>query len=316
MNFKYMIKWLLTILLAAAAPLLNAAQPSPPARGAMEQQGYATADDAAAALAAALRAQDLNRVLAVIGPESRAWLTSGDEVADRGEWERFIAAYDRKHVIGTTSDGRAILVVGADDWPFPAPLVRRGERWFFDAAAGAQELLNRRIGRNELDTIQTLLAIVDAQREYAAGDLDGNGSPDYALRFVSTPGKRDGLFWPVAEGEPASPLGDLIGAAAREGYGRRDNDGPPRPYHGYFFRILSGQGKAARGGAFSYLVGDRLIGGFAVLAYPAKYGVSGVMTFIVNHEGVVFQKNLGRETLTVARRIKTYNPDASWRKVD
>ena len=199
MNFKYMIKWLLTILLAAAAPLLNAAQPSPPARGAMEQQGYATADDAAAALAAALRAQDLNRVLAVIGPESRAWLTSGDEVADRGEWERFIAAYDRKHVIGTTSDGRAILVVGADDWPFPAPLVRRGERWFFDAAAGAQELLNRRIGRNELDTIQTLLAIVDAQREYAAGDLDGNGSPDYALRFVSTPGKRDGLFWPVAE---------------------------------------------------------------------------------------------------------------------
>lgn len=314
MDFKHMISTILVSLLVVVTPIMGVAQAEPPAR--IEQQGYPTPEDAAAALSTAVRAQDLNRMLSVIGPAARAWLSSGDEVSDRHEWERFSAAYERKHAIGALADGRGQLLVGDDDWPFPAPIVRRGERWFFDAAAGRDELLNRRIGRNELDTIQTLLAIVDAQREYAAGDLDGNGFNDYARRFVSTRGTRDGLFWPVTANESASPLGDLIGTAAREGYSRSAQEGQPRPFHGYFYRLLSGQGKAARGGAFSYLVDDRLIGGFAVVAYPAKYGVSGVMTFAVNHDGVVYQKNFGGQTPAAARRIKLFDPDASWRKVD
>jgi hypothetical protein len=315
MKFKQMMKTLAMAVLIAMAPAIDAAQPSPATRTVV-QQGYATPEDAARALAEAVRAQDRQAVLAVVGPASRSWLASGDPVADRADWQRFLAAYDRKHAISPLSDGRAVLLAGDDDWPFPAPLVRKGERWFFDAAAGRQEILNRRIGRNELDTIQTLLAVVDAQREYAANDLDGNGSNDYARRFVSSEGTRDGLFWPVEADQPPSPLGSMFVAAAREGYDRKAGGDQPQPYHGYRYRMLTGQGRDAPGGAYDYLLDERMIGGFAVVAYPAKYGVSGVMTFIVNHDGRVFQKNLGKNTEAAVARLRTFNPDASWKAVE
>ncbi|MCM8596721.1 DUF2950 domain-containing protein [Accumulibacter sp.] len=315
MNCKFLIGTLAAALLVSAVPTVAAASPAAAART-VAQPGYATPGDAAQALAEAVRAEDLKALVGVLGTASRSWLSSGDPVIDRRDWERFLAAYDRKHTISEVSDGRAILLVGDDGWPFPAPLVRNGERWRFDSAAGKDEILNRRIGRNELDTIQTLLAVVDAQREYAAGDLDGNGSYDYARRFISSTGQRDGLYWPVAEGERPSPLGPLVGAAAREGYAARAAGNEPAAYHGYRYRILTAQGKDAPGGAYDYLVGDRLIGGFAVLAYPARYGVSGVMSFIVSHDGTIYQKNLGPASEAVARRMTRFNPDASWRKLD
>jgi hypothetical protein len=316
MKFQRMMKTLAIAGLIAAAPAMAAAQPAPATRGALQQQAYATPEEAAGALAAAIRGLDEKALLAVLGPTAGDWLASGDAVADRKDWEKFLAAYDRQHRISPLSDGRAIVIVGEDDWPFPAPLRREGQRWVFDAAAGREEIVNRRVGRNELDTIQTLLAVVDAQREYAAGDLDGNGSNDYARRFISSEGARDGLFWPVADDAPPSPLGPLIGAATREGYRSRAAGGPPIAYHGYRYRMLSAQGAAAPGGAYDYRVNGRLIGGFAVLAYPAKYGVSGVMTFIVNHDGTVYQKNLGRNTETAASRMTRFNPDVGWTKVD
>ena len=261
-----------------------------------------------------MRAKDQSAVLAVLGVKSRSWISSGDEVADRQAAEKFLANYDRKHAISESSEGKAFLLAGEDDWPFPAPLVKKANGWVFDSEAGRQELLNRRVGANELGAIQTLLATVDAQREYAVGDLDGNGFNDYAQRFVSTSGKRDGLFWPVAANEPLSPLGPLVGEAAREGYGKK-SDGKPVPYHGYHFRMLTGQGKSAPGGAYSYLANGKMIGGFAAVAYPAKYGVSGVMTFVVSHDATVYQKNLGKNTQETAVKMRSFSPDSSWTKV-
>lgn len=307
----------LLIAAIASTTALAASDASRPASKAAAskpaQLSFATPDAAAAALADAVRAEDVQALLAVIGPDAGSWLSSGDAVADRADWRRFLAAYDRKHSIDKDADRQTVLLVGDDDWPFPAPLVRQGERWVFDAEAGREEIISRRIGRNELDTIQTLLAIVDAQRDYAVGDLDGNGYHDYARRFVSRKGSKDGLFWPVADGQPPSPLGTLIAGASSEGYtAAKPKGGKPTPYHGYLYRMLTGEGRYAPDGAYDYLVGDTMIGGFAVVAYPARYGVSGVMTFIVNHSGVVYQKDLGDATAATASRMKRYDPDASW----
>lgn len=315
MKFKWIMHSLAVAAALAVTPALAVA-PAPVAKpAATQQQSHATAEDAARALADAVRAQDKEALLAVVGPTARSWLASGDAVADRADWQRFLAAYDRQHRVEPLSDGRALLLVGDDDWPFPAPLVRQGGRWFFDAEAGRDEVLSRRIGRNELDAIQTLLAIVDAQREYAAGDLDGNGWHDYARRFVSSEGTRDGLFWPVAADQPPSPLGPLVAEATREGYRASAAGSQPRAYHGYRYRILAAQGPDAPGGARSYVVDGRMIGGFAVLAYPVNPGVSGVMSFIVNHEGIVYQKNLGRNGEAVAAKMQRFNPAAGWTRV-
>lgn len=310
MNLKYTMKTLALALLVAATPLSNIANAGP----SVAQQSFATPEDAGKALADALRGKDTNALLAVVGPKSRNWLSSGDEVADRLAREKFLTNYDRKHAISESSEGKAFLLAGEDDWPFPAPLVKQANGWVFDSVAGREELLNRRVGANELGAIQTLLATVDAQREYAVGDLDGNGFNDYAQRFVSTPGKRDGLFWPVSANEPLSPLGPLVGLAAREGYGKK-SDGKPIPYHGYHFRMLTEQGKSAPGGAYSYLANGKMIGGFAAVAYPAKYGVSGVMTFVVNQDATVYQKNLGKNTQASAVKMRSFSPDSSWTKV-
>ncbi len=316
MELKKTIRALaVTLLVAMMVPASHAAPPSP-SGGNIAHKVFAAPEDAVGALADAVRTQDVGALLAVVGPSARSWLSSGDQVADRENWRKFLVEYDRKHSVSKLSEDRAVLLVGDGDWPFPAPLVRRGGGWQFDAQAGREEVINRRIGRNELDAIQTLLAIVDAQREYAANDPDGNGLADYAQRFMSTEGRKDGLFWPVREGEPPSPLGPLVGAAAREGYGTRSANSQPQAYHGYRYRMLTAQGRSASGGAYSYLVKDRMIGGFAVLAYPARYGISGLMTFIVNHDGTVYQKNLGKATEVEAVKMRSFNPDASWKRAD
>ena len=229
-----------------------AAKPAAAKPAAAKQKTFATAQEAAAALGAAVRAENVDELFAVLGPDARPWVLSGDNVSDRADWKRFLGAYDQKNVVQGSGD-KAILEVGNDAWPFPAPIVKKGDRWAFDATAGREELINRRVGRNELDTIQTLLAIVDAQREYAAADPDGNGFADYARRFRSTAGKKDGLYWPEEAGKPSSPLGPLIATAAREGYGKAAA-GKPAAYHGYHYRLLTSQGKNAAGGAYNYLV--------------------------------------------------------------
>lgn len=312
---QQILKAVIAGVLAATFPAATYAQAavSPPAqKSAVVQKTFASPDDAANALIEAVRAKDANALLAVVGPGSGSWLFSGDPVADRNDWSRFLAAYDRKHAIDM-GDGRAMLDVGDDAWPFPAPIVKHGAKWAFDANAGRQEILNRRVGRNELDAIQTLLAIVDAEREYAASDADGNGYADYAKRFASSPGKKDGLFWPTEANEPASPLGPLVAVAAREGY-RKAKGEARTPYHGYYYKILTAQGKDAPGGAYDYMVGDKLIGGFAVVAWPASYRASGVTTFLVNHDGVVYEKDLGPQTASIASAMTRFNPDATWRK--
>ena len=309
MNFKYTMKTVAFALLVGAAAISNIAHAAP----GMGQKSFATPEEAGTALAEAVRSKDINALLAVLGPKSRNWLASGDAVADRLAAEKFLVNYDRKHAISESSEGKAFLLAGEDDWPFPAPLVKKSAGWVFDPLAGREELINRRVGANELSAIQTLLATVDAQREYALGDLDGNGYNDYAQRFVSTPGKRDGLFWPVSASEALSPLGPLVGLATHEGYGKKAA-GQSVPYHGYHFRMLAGQGKSAPDGAYSYLANGKMIGGFAAIAYPAKYGVSGVMTFVVNHDATVYQKNLGKNTQVIAAKMRSFNPDSSWQK--
>jgi hypothetical protein len=200
-------------------------------------------------------------------------------------------------------------VVGKGDWPFPIPIVKKGSGWVFDAAKGKEEVLNRRIGQNEINAIQVALAYVDAQREYAMKDRDGDGLLEYAQSFRSESGKRNGLYWPIKSGEEQSPLGEFAARAVKEGYKAADK---PFPFHGYYYRILTAQGKDAAGGAYSYIVKGSMIGGFALVAYPAEYGNSGVMTFIVNHDGKVFQKDLGKNTASLAAAMKEYNPDKTW----
>jgi hypothetical protein len=233
-------------------------------------------------------------------------------VDDRERGEEFVRLYDDANRLEPAGDRKLIIHVGKNDWPFPIPIVKVGESWRFDTKQGKEEILHRRIGENELDTIQTCLAIVDAQREYAAIDRDGDGLLEYAQKFESTKGKTDGLYWAVKPGEKSSPLGPLVAKARGEGYTKGEK---PAPYNGYFYRILTAQGKSAGGGAYSYLVKGKMVGGFAVVAYPATYAVSGVKTFIVNHEGVVYEKDLGPKTVKLAKSMKTYNPDKTWEKV-
>jgi len=321
MKLRTLILGIVSASLAAASVQVAAQAKAPSSKAATRSPSHPTAaprsfesaDAAAKALVAAARAKNEQEILAIVGPGSKTWLLSGDKVADENDWADFVAAYDEKNKLDTSAEGRAVLTVGNDDWPFPAPLVKRGDAWSFDTTAGREEFINRRIGRNELDAMQTLLAIVDAEREYAARDADGNGFPDYAKRIASTPGKRDGLYWATRDNEAESPLGPLVAAASREGYGKSGTP-KPAPYHGYYYRLLTSQGKDAPGGAYDYLVDDKLLGGFGVVAWPSSYGASGVMTFIVNHDGVVYEKDLGAQTASIAAGMSRYNPDATWRK--
>ena len=275
------------------------------------QQVFKTPEEAATALAAAVKSGAPRDILKVLGRDGMEIVFSGDEVADREARERFVGAYDAKHNVNVEGD-KAFLVVGADDFPLPIPLIRQETNWKFDTAAGRLEVLYRRIGRNELDAIQTCLAYVDAQNEYAEKDRTGAGPGVYARRIVSSSGKKDGLYWPASDGD-ASPLGELVAQASEEGY----KAGAGRtPYHGYYYRILTRQGPNVPGGVLNYIVKGKMIGGFALLAYPAEYGNSGVMTFLVNHSGTVYQKDLGDYTMSLAERMTWFNPDQTWKKVD
>jgi hypothetical protein len=284
------------------------------AGAASAQQDYATAAAAADALAAAVKSGDQKALLVVLGRDGRDIVSSGDEVADAAARQRFTEAYDAKHSVAPEGDKKAVMILGPGDYPFPIPIVRnRNGTWSFDVDAGRDEIVYRRIGRNEIDTIQTCLAYVDAQNDYAGKDRDGKGKGAYAQRIVSSADKKDGLYWPAAQGADESPLGDLFASAAKEGY----KAGSGRiPYHGYYYKILKRQGPAAEGGPADYVVQGRMIGGFALVAYPAEYGNSGVMTFIVNHRGQVFQKDLGRRTQSIAEDMVAFNPDRTWTKVD
>jgi hypothetical protein len=275
------------------------------------QKSYPTPEEAVSALVEAVKDGSKSKMKRVLGPDADEIIDSGDEVADAETRQRFLSAYDAKHSLGFEGNKKASIILGADDFPFPIPLIHNQAGWEFDAAAGRREILYRRIGRNELDAIQTCLAFVDAQNEYADKDRTGDGAGVYAQHIVSSPGKKDGLFW--RDDRDQSPLGELAAQAAAEGYKVGTGEAP---YHGYYYRILKGQGSNAPGGTLNYVVKGKMIGGFALVAYPAEYGNSGVMTFVVNHEGTVYQKDLGERTAIIAKRIYLFDPDQTWKKVD
>jgi hypothetical protein len=303
-----------TLRLGALALLLSIGLVAPASAAAIKGKGFASPDAAVAALVADLKSNDVHGLRAIFGPGSQALINSGDPVADKNGRARFVAAFEENHRIDRSED-TATLIVGKEDWPMPMPLKKEGTLWRFDTAAGERQILDRRIGRNELATIQTVLACVDAQRDYAQLMAERTGTEQYARHFLSRPGKLDGLYWPARAGEPESPLGPLIAAARAQGYNVARHQGPT-PYHGYFFKILTAQGGSAPGGAYDYIVKGRMIGGFGLVAWPARYGDSGVMTFIVNHNDVVYQKNLGPRTPRIARAMTRFDPDPSWQKVN
>jgi hypothetical protein len=306
-SWSYVILAMAILWLGAAqAPSVNAPRP---------QRSFASPEEAVAAFVAALRDHKEADLRAILGPDADRVLDSGDKYADRELHQRFVALYDEKHAINQKSPGRAELDVGPDDWPMPIPLGENKGRWTFDTEAGAQTIVDRRIGRNELSAIRTLLACVDAQHDYFDLIKDAKGSGEYAERVVSTPGRRDGLYWPVAEGETESPLGPLIDAAQASGYPGELVGGKPIPYEGYYFRIIKTQGPNGDGGAKSYIQSGRMIGGFALIAWPAVFESSGIMTFIVGPDGDVYQKDLGPKTVRIAAEMTTFDPDLTWSRV-
>jgi len=280
---------------------------------ALAQQDYKTPQQAADTLAAAVKSGDPKAILAVLGPDGEDIISSGDKVADEKARQRFVESYDAKHQITMEGEHKAILIIGDNDYPFPIPLERvKSGLWSFDTQEGRNEILYRRIGHNERDAIQTCLAYVDAQNDYADKDRTGAGAGVYAQRFISEPDKKNGLYWPSSQGGDESPLGELYAKASREGYHAGEGRSP---YHGYYYRILKKQGPAATGGAADYVVNGKMIGGFALVAYPAEYRNSGVMTFIVNHAGTVFEKDLGPDTAKIAEAMTSFDPGPGWKKV-
>ena len=275
------------------------------------EQTYATPEEAVASLVAAVKAHDKKQIQAVLGTSDQS-IESGDAVADKAAGERFAAAYAEKHVLLRDGD-TAKLTLGNDAFPFAFPLVKKGERWRFDTAAGRTELVARRIGQNELNAINVLQAIADAQRDYASADRDGDGVLAYARKFMSSPGKRDGLYWATKAGEAPSPLGPLVVQASGEGY--KASKSGPTAYHGYYYRMLKGQAQTADMAAFDYVVHGRAIGGFGVVAYPAKYGSSGIMSFIVNQDGKVYEADLGPKTTERATAMQRFDPGKGWSAV-
>ena len=290
-----------------AAVWLGAAQAAPSSVPS-SQRSFASVEEAVTAFVAALRDNRRNDLHAILGPEA-------DRYADAEIFRRFVTLYDQKHVIRNMEPDRAELQVGPDDWPLPIPLAASHGRWTFDTRAGAQTVIDRRIGRNELSAIRTLLACVDAQHEYFARAKQTNGAGVYASRILSTPGQHDGLYWPTAGDDPESPLGPLVDAARDAGYPGAVAGGKPIPYEGYYFHVLKAQGPNGDGGAKSYVTSGRMVGGFALVAWPATYRSSGVMTFIVGPAGDIYQKDIGSETARTAAKIATFDPDETWTRV-
>jgi hypothetical protein len=282
------------------------------AQAAAGQTTFPTASAAAAALVAACRSNDDTKLASILGPAGKDLISSGDPVADKKSQLSFAKSYATKHSLTAEGQGVETLVVGANDWPMPIPIVRDGEAWYFDSARGHDEIIDRRVGEGELGAIAVCEGYVDAQNMYAAKGHDGLPKGLYAQKLVSDPGKQNGLFWEPKPGQPESPLGPAVAAANAEGY----TGGAAAPYHGYYYKLLKEQGANAEGGAKSYLVDGKLSGGFALLAYPANYGNTGIMTFIVNQAGQVLQKDLGDDTVNLARQITAYDPDNTWEDAD
>ena len=273
---------------------------------------FASPDEAIAALRAATAAVNTNAIRDILGPASED-LLNPDRVQATNELKTFGEALAETNHLVRVSDTMVVLELGDDLWPFPVPLMKKYGGWYFDTTVGRDELLNRRIGRNELGTLQAMRAYVDAQREYASSDHDGDEILEFAQRLVSSPGKQDGLYWPPDDDGQLSPLGPLVAFAQEEGYELRDTDEVDRgPYHGYYFKILKGQGKHALGGKYNYVINGNMIAGFAMVAWPADYGGSGVMTFVVNQRGRVYQKDLGSATAKIVRKMNAYDPDSTW----
>ena len=275
-----------------------------------DHTSFASPEEASTALIAAIRSGDQATLRKLFGPGSDEIVSSGDEVADKTARENFVAMYDANHALVPEGDEKVWLQIGADGWPMPVPIVKRDGRWYLDGAEGADEVVYRRVGRNELGAIAVCRGYVDAQTEYASADRDGEGAGVYANKLISDPGTHNGLYWETAEGDEPSPVGPFVADAAAEGYRRGAGE-----YHGYRYRQLFRQTDAANGGAIDYFDNGVLKNGFALVAWPAEYGVSGVMTFIVNQDGVVFQKDLGEETETAVAAMDAYNPDPTWTAV-
>ncbi|WP_206611798.1 DUF2950 domain-containing protein [Acidithiobacillus sulfuriphilus] len=276
---------------------------------------FASPEQAVHALVAAARANDRTELLKIFGPASRDLISSGDKIADKEARARFVDHYNKGSKIVLDGADKAILAIGTEHWPFPIPIVQQGHSWHFDAQAGAREILDRRIGRNELNAIEVCRSYARAQHDYAADRESANKLKEYAQKFVSSPGRHNGLYWPVRSGEKESPIGPLMASARAEGYGSTDDykKGQHAPYHGYYYRILTRQGASAPGGARDYLVNGHMTGGFALIAFPAKYADSGIMTFIVSQNGIVYEKDLGPDTAAIAPAITKFNPDHTWK---
>jgi hypothetical protein len=312
----FILMWVIGAVPIGTVPsVASAADAAKPAsKGATQPRPFGSPEEAMESLASAVKAGDVAKLKAIIGSEGAAILESGDPIADNDTRERFSAAYAESHKLEYRGIAKAWIVVGKDDWPLPLPIAKRGSAWYFDGRAGKEELLNRRVGRNELSVAKAMLAYVDAQQEYRSRNPEKDRMPHYAQKFVSSEGKRDGLYFPTTAGEKPSPLGPLFDARRAKGY-VPDEGGRPAPYHGYYYRILTAQGSKAPGGAYDYVVNGKMIGGFALVAYPAQYGNSGVMTFMVNHDGTVYEKNLGKDTAALAQKMTHFNPDGTWKRL-
>lgn len=297
-------QWLVLVALILASAACNRPENS-------SFKVFASPDQAGNALLEAAKSGDQNALLAIFGPDSKDIVSSGDAVQDKATVDSFVAAYGTMHRWRKMMDDVQILLVGADNFAFPIPLKKNaGGQWFFDEVAGRDEILARRIGRNELAVIDVCAALADAQAEYFSQPRDGASTRQYAQRFISDAGKQNGLYWESLEGQPRSPLGPLVAFATGEGYSAKPSS--HAPFHGYYFHVLNGQGSHAPGGAKNYMVDGKMIGGFAFVAYPAEYGNSGVMTFIINKDGVLLQKDLGKATAETAAAMSQFDPDASW----
>jgi hypothetical protein len=300
-------KWLM--LLAFMVLFVGCSQTAKPAKPSVT--AFASPDDAGNGLLSAVKTGNLNAVLAIFGTDSKEIISSGDAVQDKATAGAFVAGYDQMHRWRKMPDGSQVLLIGAQNFPFPIPLKQNGAgQWFFDTAAGKDEIMRRRVGRNELAVIDVCGALADAQAAYYSLRQADGSTKQYALKFISDPGTQDGLYWESPEGQPKSPLGPLLAYATAEGYSAKPT--AHQPFNGYYFRMLTRQGSNAPGGAKDYVVNGKMAGGFAFVAYPAEYGNTGVMTFMMNQDGVLLQKDLGKTTTETASAMAEFNPDASW----
>jgi len=303
-------QWANLPILAAVAILSISCFPTRSMAQQHGQKTFSSPGDASNAFFAAAQSNDGKAMLEILGPDGKHLVSSGDEVEDAQSRANFVRRYQQMHRLVKEPDGTTVLYIGAENWPTPIPLVNKGHTWYFDTEAGRKEILYRRIGRNEISTIRVCQELVAAQKEYYSTQHN-----EYAQKIFSDEGQHNGLYWKVAEGEPQSPIGPLVAAAVAKGYAN-SLEGAPTPYRGYYYRILTRQGENGPGGAKSYIANGKMTEGFAFVAYPAEYRSSGVMTFIVNEDGVVYQKDLGVKTAALANAMKEYNRTSSWEKAE